>query len=503
MSRRIEIGAGVNLNDHSQEGLTPKGVRRMLRRLVLALGIVVLAIGCTGARAAIVEGEPRVEIWTDRGTGSVYRVGDDVEICLRADRDCFVMVYEIDTDGHLRLLFPYHCGSDGFVEGGQVYRLGRGYYGNYYVTGPSGVEYVHALASLRPFRTLYWHGCDGYENYAYDVSWRGFGDYWGCALPPRVYGDPYMAMQSIDEFICYDYLESGLAFADFTYFYVDERVSYPRYVCYDCHGFDTYYRPYVHVCTGFSIAFVDCDPCWNPWSWWWWCTPRRVYCGPRYVCSAKRSCRDWPSRYKWKSRSECYSTRSEYAHYWDERVRSRTPRVVDTDEVRKYKTGEPDLYGREPKRVEKHKDVTVREARVEVIRPVPVRNGKTEKVKSGASRSAERAKQDGRTPEPVKVRDTQVRKPRVTEKPKRVEIRKVAPKPVKVETRKVTPEPKKEPAKVDRKKTSRSSEGAKASRKAGLSSSRKTTNSNKKVAPKVRTGSDKERSPSKRRRVSK
>ena len=78
----------------------------MLRRLVLVVGIAATALGCTGARAAIVEGEPRVEIWTDRGTGGVYRVGDDVEICLRADRDCYVMVYEIDTDGYLRLLFP-------------------------------------------------------------------------------------------------------------------------------------------------------------------------------------------------------------------------------------------------------------------------------------------------------------------------------------------------------------------------------------------------------------
>jgi hypothetical protein len=491
MPRWIGKAEGGNQAGPSDKGLTPKGVRRMLRRLILAIGIGAMAIGCTGVQAAIVEGEPRVEIWTDRGTGGVYRVGDDMEVCLRADRDCYVIVYEIDTDGHLRLLFPYHCGGDGFVEGGVVYRLGGGYYGTYYVTGPSGVEYVHALASIRPFRTLYWHGCDGYENYAYDVSWRGFGDYWGCALPPRVYGDPYMAMQSIDEFICYDYLESGAAFADFTYFYVDERVSYPRYVCYDCHGFDTYYRPYVHVCTGFSIGFIDCDPCWNPWSWWWWCTPRRVYCGPRYVCSAKRSCRDWPSRYKWKSRSDCYSSRSEYAHYWDERVHDRTPRVVDTGGARKYKAGERDLYVRDPKRVEKHKDVAVREGRVEVIRPVPARTGRTDKVKSDARRSAERAGNETRIPAPVRVKEVQVKKPRVAEKP------------AKVETRKVTPKPKRAPVKVESKKASKASNDAKASRKATVRSSGKTSTKNKKVAPKVRTGSSKGRSPSKRRRVSK
>jgi hypothetical protein len=463
----------------------------MLRRLLLAVGIATVALGCTGAQAAIVEGEPRVEIWTDRGTGGVYRVGDDVEVCFRADRDCYVMVYEIDTDGHLRLLFPYHCGSDGYVEGGVVYRLGRGHYGRYYVTGPSGVEYVHALASLRPFRTLYWHGCEGYEGYAYDVSWRGFGDYWGCALPPRVYGDPYIAMQSIDEFICYDALDAGLAFADFTYFYVDERVSYPRYVCYDCHGFDTYYRPYVHACTGFTIRFVDCDPCWNPWSWWWWCTPRRVYCGPRYVCSAKRTCRDWPSDYKWKSRSECYTTRSEYAHYWDERVRTKAPRAVESD-VTRHKSGERDLYGREPRRVETHRDVTVREGRAEIVRPVPVRRVDPEKAKSSASREVERTRDNRRSPEPVKVEKTQIRERKVTEKPR------------KVDTRKVEPKPNREAAKVGSKKAAQASDRAKKSRKVEVKSSGRSSSSrNKKVAPKVRTGSSKGRSPSKRRRVSK
>jgi hypothetical protein len=490
MSRRTGIGEGGHA-DSSHRELTPEGVRKMLRRLMLAVGIVTMVLGCTGVRAAIVDGEPRVEIWTDRGTGGVYRVGDDVEVCFRADRDCYVLVYEIDTDGYLRLLFPYQCGGDGYVEGGVVYRLGRGYFGKYYVTGPSGIEYIHALAALRPFRTLYWHGCDGYDDYAYDVSWRGFGDYWGCALPPRVYGDPYMAMQSVDEFICYDALDEGMAFADFTYFYVDERVAYPRYVCYDCHGFDTYYRPYAHVCTGFSITFVDCDPCWNPWSWWWWCTPKRVYCGPRYVCCAKRACTNWPSDYKWKSRSECYSSRTEYAHYWDERVRVKTTGGVEADGER-HTASERDLYAREPVRVEKHKDVAVRGSGVEIIRPVPVRTVETEKVKSQASREVERRSDGVPVPVPVKIEKS------------RVKERKVADKPDKVAPQKVTPDPKRGAVKVTEKKAAKASTGSKADRKVEVKSSRSSSaGKNKTVAPKVRAGSSEGKSPSTRRRVSK
>ena len=65
------------------------------------------------------------------------------------------------------------------------------------------------------------------------------------------------------------------------------------------------------------------------------------------------------------------------------------------------------------------------------------------------------------------------------------------------------PKPKREPVKVESKKAPKASSDAKASRKATVRSSGKISTKNKKVAPKVRTGSSKGRSPSKRRRVSK
>jgi hypothetical protein len=277
--------------------------------------------------------QPTVEIWTDRTMGSVYSAGERVNVYMRPEYDCYVMVYDIDTDGNLRLLFPYDSRDDGFVRGGQIYRLGMSSYGGYYVTGPSGVEYVHVLASFEPFRPLYWHGQAGYAAYAHDCTWRGFSDYWGSALPARVYGDPYVAMQSIDEFICYDALEAGIAFADFTYFYVEHRVGYPRYLCYDCHGYRPAFHPYVDACVGFHITFVACDPCYKPCSWWWWCSPKRVYCGPSYVCYSNKAC-NVPSKnprpnYRWRSRTETFcdsgpgKSGTSYGDYYRERVSPR------------------------------------------------------------------------------------------------------------------------------------------------------------------------------------
>ncbi|MFZ1946892.1 MAG: DUF4384 domain-containing protein [bacterium] len=375
--RRVrEIGATV--------GLSKAGGAGVWLAAGLAAGLVVLLVaGAVPAGAMTSDHGPRVDIWTDRGTGGMYRVGDPVEISVRPYEDCYVMVYEIDTDGYLKVLFPRDCDYDAYLEGGVTYTIGGGYR-RLYAAGPSGMEYVHVVASYEPFREIYWHGCSGYDRYAFNVTWQGFHDYWGSALPPRVYGDPYMAMQTIDEFICIDALEAGMASAGFTYFYVGERVHYPRYLCYDCHGFTGHVRPYTDVCLGFSISFVDCDRAWSPWSWWWWSSPTNVYCGPRYVChrtghgcsghhgghDGRDLCvndRDrWPDEYKWKSRHDGAGSRDyERAHSGQvdrspDRTANRNPgrtagRSVDrTAEIRggnlvdaaRYKTDERSLYSR-------------------------------------------------------------------------------------------------------------------------------------------------------------
>jgi hypothetical protein len=286
-------------------------VMRMSKRFLLAGAGAALIMAVAAVGVVQADDGPRVGIWMDRDDGSVYRPGESVKVHVRPYEDCYVMIYEIDTDGYVRVLFPQDCSGDGYLEGGRTYLLGGGHR-KFYVSGPEGVDYIHVLASYEPFRQVYWDGCDGYEQYAREATWSGFHDYWGSALPPRVYGDPYVAMETIDEFICQDALEDGLVWADFTYFYVGGHVDYPRYLCYDCHGFGGNVRPYSDVCLGFSISFVDCDPGWHPWSWWWWSSPRRVYCGPRYICHAtEHYCshghgdgHTYPSEYKWKSRHD-------------------------------------------------------------------------------------------------------------------------------------------------------------------------------------------------------
>ncbi len=95
----------------------------------------------------------RVRVWTEPGEGSLVFPGESVKVRFRVDDDAYVVVYDIDTMGRVRVLFPEDPYDDGFVRGGQVVRLpGRGAGYRLMVSGPAGVERIVALASDRPLR---------------------------------------------------------------------------------------------------------------------------------------------------------------------------------------------------------------------------------------------------------------------------------------------------------------------------------------------------------------
>jgi len=92
-----------------------------------------------------------IDVWVDRGDGSVYNPGDEIKVFFETSRDCYVVVYNIDTRGYVNILYPYDHTDSPWVEGNQVYRV-PGRYDDYdlRVDGPEGVEYVQAIASLEP-----------------------------------------------------------------------------------------------------------------------------------------------------------------------------------------------------------------------------------------------------------------------------------------------------------------------------------------------------------------
>jgi len=102
-----------------------------------------------------------VDIWTNHSDGEFYE-GDNIVIKFRANREAFVIIYSIDTQGRLNLLFPSGEDGNNFVEGGVTYSIPGG--DDEYdleVTGPEGVENLQIIASRERIPVPDWYPNSG------------------------------------------------------------------------------------------------------------------------------------------------------------------------------------------------------------------------------------------------------------------------------------------------------------------------------------------------------
>ncbi len=190
---------------------------------------------------------PRVEVWTNRGDDP-YHTGQRARVYLRADRDGFVTLFRVDTDGRVRVLYPRMPWEDNYVRGGEEFEIDGGDDGFDIVDSP-GVGYVFAVIAADPFE--------------YDPITSG--DHWDYRVIAngRVRGDPYVALTDLAQRIVPD------GYADWDYdivpYYVERRYDYPRFLCYDCHSYASYryWDPYAYSCVRFRIVVFD-DPYYYP-----------------------------------------------------------------------------------------------------------------------------------------------------------------------------------------------------------------------------------------------
>ena len=229
----------------------------MITNLLLATA----ALGTTGP-ATRTWGDayrPHVEVWTNHGEDP-YRTGQGVRVFLRADRDAYVTVFRVDTDGRVRVLFPHEPWEDNFVRSDREFEIDGGYASDAFdIDDYPGVGYLFAVASADPF--------------TYDpIASRDHWDY-GAIADGRVRGDPYVALTDLANRIVpsenddWDY--------DMTPYYVQQHYDYPRFLCYDCHTYASWtaWDPYAYSCVRFRIVVYD-DPYYYPY---------RYYGGTRVV----------------------------------------------------------------------------------------------------------------------------------------------------------------------------------------------------------------------------
>jgi hypothetical protein len=227
-----------------------QAMKRILLIIAVALALVPLlkttASGSLLSSIGPVVGRDHglhVDLWSDRNQDEVYYPGEDVDVYFRANDDCYVTIYSIGSDGDVEMLFPRYP-DDGYVFGGMTYRLPE-YYDDwdYRIGGPTGVEYLHAVASRspRPFR--------------YGVR-RG---HYHLGIDP-IHGDPFIAMNAINGRI----IHSSHIHATATLsFFIGSRVWYPRYMCYDCHGRSARFDPYAVDCPRYTVHLA------HDYDYWW------------------------------------------------------------------------------------------------------------------------------------------------------------------------------------------------------------------------------------------
>ena len=125
---------------------------------------------------------PRVELWINRD--DAYRRGDGVRVSFRTDRDAYLTLLRVDTDGRVRVLFPREPWEDNFARGGRDYEVeGRSARDAFYVDDYPGVGYLFAVVATDPF--------------VYDPIQSG--DHWDYRViaDGRVHGDPYVALTEL------------------------------------------------------------------------------------------------------------------------------------------------------------------------------------------------------------------------------------------------------------------------------------------------------------------
>jgi hypothetical protein len=288
-------------------------------RFVPILGFLAVA-SLLAARPSF--GSLDVEVWTNRGGDAVYKPGELLEISARTSTDAYLLVYEIDTEGYVRVLFPFR-GSSGSVEGRKTNKIPSENSGlELVVEETTGMGYIVAVASQEPLRRLPWY----LRPYDEQADALGYQDTLSALLSEldrdpqdpneegvtkdgQIVGDPFVAMERIRREL-FDQPDDTDGFATaYTTYYVHERVKYPRYLCNDCHRPGLYswwdgWDPYYATCSAFTFRVN--------WNWYWgapyWCgyVPYYVYtylpsCPPRYYVGGTVYYSSWDGSSKWNS----------------------------------------------------------------------------------------------------------------------------------------------------------------------------------------------------------
>ncbi|MBU2499766.1 DUF4384 domain-containing protein [bacterium] len=281
----------------------------------LALALALLTVAPAAAQEAGAKGFDfdqvglRAAVWLDKGPDEVYQRGDRLKVGFQVNEDAYAVVYRIDTEGGVTVLWPRSRLDDGFVFAGHEYKLPVGGAAQIFAGNVEGEGFVQVLASRYPFdlRALE-------IDFHHEVRDGRFDFY--------VAGDPFLAMNEVNYAITGLEDSEDYVVTNYASYYVHRKVDHPRYLCNQCHLDDeVVYDPYDDHCTleitydygwgnnwydhhgyypvYYQPVYVYVDPwTYRPWvNFWYW---PHYTCGPYYGYSWHSTCWAWSdSPYYW------------------------------------------------------------------------------------------------------------------------------------------------------------------------------------------------------------
>ena len=119
---------------------------------IVVLLVVAVLHGCYSPAPTPPPQQPRtveqftIELKVDK---PVYRIGDDVIIIVRVNRDCYLSLYNVSTLGEVTQIFPNRFAGDNLIQKDQVYRIpAESDTFDFAIEGPPGIERVRAVGTM-------------------------------------------------------------------------------------------------------------------------------------------------------------------------------------------------------------------------------------------------------------------------------------------------------------------------------------------------------------------
>jgi hypothetical protein len=207
----------------------------------------------------------RVSLWLNKGPDEIYRRGEPLSVTFQTNADAYAVLYHIDVEGRVTVLWPTSRYSDGFAFGGHEYRLPSRQGERLRVAGEEGQGFIQAVVSAYPFDLR-----DLELDFHHEPTPEPLDFY--------VAGDPYLAMNEVNFVVTGLEDPSEYAVSNHVSYYVHRKVDHPRYLCFQCHDSNEFHDPYRDTCT----ITVEYDYSWHN-DWWDRYGYYPVYYYPVYV----------------------------------------------------------------------------------------------------------------------------------------------------------------------------------------------------------------------------